>query len=380
MVEDFEEERFKHYVEDENINPEKARRMARGDVIAKEEGRLLSERELRSIEDKERRAQLLQEQFERSQKLKEPEFLKTSSEKMYEDEEQIEPEKEISNYRKEKAILEEDEYIKDLESKERSKDIISGIFGFGSRTPVKEAIVSGVVSGATKLAKALKGKPKTEADIKREERIKEAQTERRIKEITSPSYGRKHTLTEEMGFRESSRRSEETEPSLRDIGKGSMGAERYSESKPDFFGGSSYGTSRNPLGEPTRTKRSKAPETRIPFGGAKPPSTGIPYIGSRPPSTSIYKERGRIVSTKIPKEKRISTHIPLVRGKAPETRYQGAKYVSTKIPRGQRKAPVVLAKKGKPISTRIGRSSKIKTRVPQIQEDVVDVLGLRGFF
>ncbi len=301
---------------------------------------------------------------------------------------------------KEKAATEEDEYIEELESKERSKDIISGIFGFGSRTPVKEAIVSGVVSGATKLVKALKGKPKTEKEIAREEKIKDAQTERRVKEITSPSSGRRHSLSEEMGFGGSSRRHggsiisdyEEREPSFRDIGKGSMGAERYGESKPDFFGGE-FGTSSNPLGEPTRTRRSKAPETkiphggsrapetRIPFGGSRAPSTIIPFGGSRAPSTSFPSAKGRVVSTKIPSSgKVVSTRIPLIRGKAPETKYQGAKRVSTRIPKGQRKAPVVLAKKGKPISTRIGRPSKIKTRVPQIQEDALDVLGLKGFF
>ena len=268
---------------------------------------------------------------------------------------------------KEKVEEEQNEYISDLEKKEKQKEILSGLTGFGSREPLKEAIVSGVVSGAKKLGEFLKGKPKTREDIRREEELKEAAHKARVRATR-------------MGRTVSAPRRESGEPSIRDLGKGSLGTERYERPFiPDFFGGG-FGSGKSPIGEPIRRRESRPPSTDIPFGGSRAPSTSIPMGGSRPPSTS-FPGRAGLPETRVQfREKAPSTRVPIVKEKPPKTSYRGANKVSTRIPKGERKAPVILKKAGKPISTKIGKPQKIKTRVQQVQQDAVDILGLRGFF
>jgi len=272
--------------------------------------------------------------------------------KDYVDEEDDIPDAEFLKM-KDKAISEEDEYISGLERKERQKAVFEGLVGYGSREPLKEEIVSGakriisktpevtekvlsgIVSGGKKLAEKLK--PKSEKESKR--------------------YP--HRL-----YKEEYHRSERGEPSLRDLGRGSLGAERYESVTPDFFGGG-FGENRSSMGEPIRQRREMPPSTTIPFGGTRAPSTDIPFLRDRAPSVSFHAER------KAP-----STRVPTIREKPPKVTYKGAKKVSTKIPKSGKK-PVKLQKVGKPISTKIGRPITPKTRV-KVEED--DILGLKGFW
>jgi len=272
---------------------------------------------------------------------------------------------------KEEAETEQDEYISGLEKKERQEEIFSGLAGFGSREPLKEEIIkgagkvlSGVVSGASKL---LKGKPKTKEDIRRESELKEAQHRAKVRAI-----GMGRTISEP--------KRESDEPFLKDLGRGSLGAERYERPyTPDFFGGG-ISSGRSPMGEPIKRRESRPPSTDIPFGGSRAPSTSIPMGGSRPPST-LFPGRVGLPETRVSfRERAPSTRVPIVKEKPPKTSYRGTKKVSTRIPKGEKKSPVILKKAGKPVSTKIGKPSKIKTRVSQVQEDAVDVLGLKGFW
>jgi len=295
-----------------------------------------------------------------------------SSKSSIEDEEKItKPEPSDFLNMKKEAEKEQDEYISDLEKKERQKEILSGLTGFGSREPLKEEIIkgtgkvlSGVVSGASKL---LKGKPKTKEDVRRESELKEAQHKAKVRLI-----GMERTISEP--------KRESGEPSLKDLGRGSLGAERYERPyTPDFFGGG-ISSGRSPMGEPIKRRESRPPSTNIPFGGSRAPSTSIPIGGNRPPST-LFPGRARLPETRVKFGRRApETKVPIVKERPPKVTYRGSKKVSTRIPKGERKAPVILKKAGKPISTKIGKPLKIKTRVPQVQQDAIDILGLRGFF
>lgn len=239
---------------------------------------------------------------------------------------------------------------------EKAEELGEEIAGTKERTKLKEA----VISGASKLYSALKGKPKTEAEKRKEKELKQV--------YESEAHTRKLREARSAGRISEPRRREE--PSLRDIGKGSMGAERYERPyTPDFFGktsGFDMGI-KSPMGEPRKSRTSRPPSTSIPFGGSRAPSTSIPFGGNIPPSTSFPSGRGRV-----------STKIPVVRDRPPKVSYRGAKKVSTRIPEGKKKSPVRLKKIGRPISTRIGRPLTPKTKIIKQQED--DILGLRGFW
>lgn len=241
---------------------------------------------------------------------------------------------------------------------EKAEEIGEEIVGTKERTKLKEA----VFGGASKLYEALKGKPKTEAEKKRAKELKETyESEAHSARLRQArSSGRRVLEPRESG-----------EPSLRDIGKGSMGTERYERSStPDFFGKSSgfdmgikspMGESRKPRGE------SRPPSTKIPFGGSRAPDTGIPFGGNRPPSTQFHSGR------KAP-----ATYVPTQKGRAPSVKFTGAKKVSTRVPKGERKAPVILKKRGRPVSTRIGKPLTPKTKI--VKQEDEDILGLKNFW
>lgn len=130
-----------------------------------------------------------------------------------------------------------DEYLKTRESiiqnLRKAKEVGKGIVDVGSRRPVKEAIIS----GAAKAVTFLKRKPKTPDEIREakeeKKRLKEwRQKEEHVKRLSEAKFiGRRIP-----------------KPSLKDIGKGSMGAKRYEwgardpvgyvggMGSPDFFG------------------------------------------------------------------------------------------------------------------------------------------------
>lgn len=240
---------------------------------------------------------------------------------------------------------------------EKAEELGEEIAGTRERKSLKEL----AFSGASKLYSSLKGKPKTPQELSREKELKEA--------FTSERHRAQLRKAKESGYASTEPRKSSGEPSLRDLGKGSLGAERYESSSPDFFGKSSgfdMGV-KSPIGRTEKRRTQSPPSTRIPFGGSRAPDTGIPFGGNKPPSVAFSSGR------KVP-----STYVPQSKGRTPSVKFTGARKVSTRVPKGERKAPVRLEKRGRPISTKIGKPSRIKTTVPRQEED--DVLGLKNFW
>jgi len=156
----------------------------------------------------------------------------------------------------------------------KAEAIGKGIIGVGSRRPIKEALIS----GTAKVIEALKSKPKSPEEIKREKRYRAE--EEHARRMTEAKYSRRT-------------RGEKTSI-LRDIGRGDMGSREFgttrdpvgslgSSKTPDFLGSESFNMgTRNPLGK----SKVKSP--------MRPPSTSIPYGGNIPPSVSLGKTQGSV--------------------------------------------------------------------------------------
>lgn len=175
---------------------------------------------------------------------------------------------------------EKDEYLKTREKLvhglRKTKEVVKGVTGFGSRRPVGEALIS----GAAKAITLLKGKPKTPKEIREEEEEK-----KRIK-----IYRQKEEHVRRLAEARSAGRTISSRPQLRDIGRGDMGSQKFAMSRdpigksvsvrePDFFGVGAFG-----IGT-TSVRKSKKSSKRV-YIQQKPPSTSI-YMPSKPPSVSI---------------------------------------------------------------------------------------------
>jgi hypothetical protein len=218
---------------------------------------------------------------------------------------------------------------------------------------VAEDVWGTLKTGAKKIAKDLKGKSTTEKESRRSSPYK-------------PLY-------------ENSRK----ESGLKDIGKGNMGAAKYSgNSTPDFFGtGSGFDMGvTNPLGQPSRTQRSSPPSTKFPSGKNKAPSVNVPSGGNRAPSTGIPSYGNRPPSTAFPGTSRVpSTYVPNQSGRAPSTIFGGSNVPSTRIPLVSGKAPSttyrvsgkpsvhVPIERLKPVSTKFSGSKKPSTHIPTVK-------------
>lgn len=272
----FEEDRYKHYVEEENISPEKSRKMAKADELQERERLRFIEIEKREAE---RRAlqSAIWERSESTYKREPDDILESNEEELedIEDESKIYPKKE----RKEKTI----------------DEAADNIFG-------------GIKFGTSKVLKTLKNESK-ESSPERHSRKYEESREQPFKNLGKNSMGAKkyeHAPLEPDFFGSS---------------------ERFN-----------IGTN-NPFKQIERIHTRKPPETKVPYSGGKTPSTKIPFSGNRPPSTSFPMVRGKASSTRYKQSAKPSTYVPKIKGRPPSTRTKKA-YPSTKIPKGSKKSPV----------------------------------------
>ena len=189
-------------------------------------------------------------------------------------------------------------------------------------------------SGVSKIAKYLEQKPKTQAQIERETKTREAYEKSRLQaEITRARYA---------GFHAAYLKTSPKQPSFQDLGKSSMGAKRYEPYKKDM------GTSRY---EPQ--KRIMSPFL---FQMRTSDTMGMSFSVGKNPVGTIETIRGDPVGNIIGIP-RVSTRIPISRNKTPVSP-KGGKYVS--------------------VNTR--KPIPIKVKVAPIKKDATDILGLRGFF
>lgn len=170
-----------------------------------------------------------------------------------------------------------------------AEDVAKGIIGVGSREPIKEVLIS----GAAKAIEAIKGKPKTKAELKLEADLKNKQKLYKLKE----EHVRRLAEAKLSGKRRY------RDPSIRNIGLGDMGTKEYqvTQRSPvgkvegvgvkslDFLGTSEFSMGMtNPMGRQKYTSGElKPPSTSIPYGGSKPPSVSLGSAPSRPPSVSL---------------------------------------------------------------------------------------------
>lgn len=189
-------------------------------------------------------------------------------------------EEDIEEEDDEETPSEKDEYLKTREKLvhglRKTKEVVKGVTGFGSRRPVGEALIS----GAAKAITLLKGKPKTPKEIREEKEEK-----KRMK-----IYRQKEEHARRLAEARSAGRTISSRPQLRDIGRGDMGSQKFGTTRdpigksisvrePDFFGVGAFG-----IGT-TSVRKSKKSSKRV-YIQQKPPSTSI-YMPSRPPSVSI---------------------------------------------------------------------------------------------
>ena len=177
-------------------------------------------------------------------------------------------------------------------------------------------------------------------------------------------------------------------PSLKDIGRGSMGTEQFFRpvspvgrigkvGTPDFFGSLSGMGMGNPMGEPIKVSKGKrisgdkriskvrkasqirAPSVSISFGGSTPPSVLIPFAGNKPPSVSMG------MKTKLPS-------LSFGTGKLvnPMEDY-------TKITKKVVKPESTKKKVGKLGSVKV---AKEKVEKKKSKKETADFLDLKGFF
>ncbi len=207
-------------------------------------------------------------------------------------------------------------------------------------------------------------------------------------------------------------RAPHRELSIKDIGRGDMGAKsfgRREKDSKDFFGMSQFMMGkRTPMGkDKSQIIKPQLPSTYVKPMGNKPPSTTIPFGGNKPPSVSLSSttlkaklETGRpiYVKSKTSKSKKTrdikapSISIPFGTGTAPDVSLNLPKSAPSTMSFGTNKMPALSFGNGgiknpvadwevmsKPIKKETKGNKKETKNTKKPKKDSLDFLNIGGF-